>query len=402
MSDIPLVVIVLLAIAILLRVDFVYYLVYVLAGAYMLTNWWTGRTLGRLRIKRHFTDHAFLMEKVGVEIEIENTSWWPVPWLRCEEAPPPGIATGSLIRQVVALQPKEHLRLRYEVTGSQRGYYELGPTALNTGDLFGFAEASGRYDQRDHLTVYPRVIPLTGVELASRSPYGTIKSNQPIFADPARVSGVRDYQPGDPLRSVNWKGSARAGHLLVKKYEPAVSLNTICALDMNAESYTRQARLQASEWGVVVAASLANYLVGQRQAVGLACNGADPLTGTLRWMIPPRSGRVHLMKLLEWLARVQLAETATLADWLPTAVMDLPWGTTVVAITPTGNEATCRALHRLLRAGLNPVLVVVEPHAQFSVVRERARQLGIAARQVADERELRQWGAARRPAGIAL
>jgi hypothetical protein len=51
-------------------------------------------------------------------------------------------------------------------------------------------------------------------------------------------------------------------------------------------------------------------------------------------------------------------------------------------------------LHRLLRAGLNPVLVVVEPHGQFGVVRERARRLGVAAYQAADERELQQWCAA--------
>ncbi|MCX6027989.1 MAG: DUF58 domain-containing protein [Chloroflexi bacterium] len=394
MLDIPLVLLLLLAIAILLRLDFVYYLVYVLAGTYMLANWWTGRSLGRLRLHRHFTDHAFLGETVGVEIEVENTSWWPVPWLRCEEAPPPTITASSRIRQVVALRPKERLRLRYDLLGTHRGYYELGPTLLGAGDLFGFAESQGRYDESDHLTVYPRVIPLARVELTSRSPYGTIKSQQPIFADPARVNGVRDYQPGDPLRAVNWKSSARVGHLMVKKYEPAVSLATVIALEMNTTSYTRQVQLQASEWGIVVAASLANYLVGQRQAVGLVCTGADPLTGADRWTIPPRGGRPHLMKLLEWLARVQLAETVSLADWLPTASLNLAWGTTVIAVTPTGDEATCRALHRLLRAGLNPVLVVVEPHGQFGVVRERAHRLGVAAYQAADERELQQWCAA--------
>ena len=37
--------------------------------------------------------------------------------------------------------------------------------------------------------------------------------------------------------------------------------------------------------------------------------------------------------------RVQTAETTSLADWLPTATLDLGWGTTVIAITPTGDEA---------------------------------------------------------------
>jgi hypothetical protein len=97
------------------------------------------------------------------------------------------------------------------------------------------------------------------------------------------------------------------------------------------------------------------------------------------------------MKLLEWLARVQLAETVPLVEWLPSAVQDLAWGTVVIVITSTGNEATCRALHRLLRAGLSPVLIVIEPHGQFGVVRERARQLGFPAHLISDERDLAAW-----------
>jgi uncharacterized protein (DUF58 family) len=391
MNEIPILLLLLLAVAILLRLDFVFYLVYVLVGVYSLARWWTVRSLPRLRVKRHFTDRAFLGETVAVDIEIENTSWWPVPWLRLDEMSPETLLTDKAVRQVVALRPKEHAHMRYELMGRQRGYYEIGPAMLSAGDLFGFAEVHGQTERLDHLIVYPRVIPLTRVELTSRSPLGTIKSRQHIFADPARVVGVREYQPGDPLRSIDWKSSARAGALQVKKLEPAVSLATVIFLDLNAAAYGKQTRYQYSEWGIVLAASLANYLVGQRQAVGLACNGIDMLTQARQWSIPPRPGRTHLMKLLEWLARVQVEETILLADWLPRAALDLAWGTVVIAITPTGDEATCAALHRLLRAGLNPVLVVTEPHGQFGQVRERARRLGLAAHLVAGERDLAQW-----------
>ncbi|MBM4456868.1 MAG: DUF58 domain-containing protein [Chloroflexi bacterium] len=392
MSEIPLLLLLLLVIAILLRLDFVYYLVYVLAGSYILARWRTGRNLNQLRIVRRYTDHIFLGETVGVDIEIANTSWWPVPWLRCDETSPHSLATGSgAIRQVIALRPKERTRLHYDLVGRRRGCYELGPALLSTGDLFGFAEAHGRMEQRDYLTVYPRVIPLGQLRLTSRSPLGTIKSQQHIFADPARITGVREYRAGDPLRSVDWKNSARVGQLQVKKHEPAVSLTSLIVLEMNTESFGRQTRVSASEWGIVVAASLANHLVGQRQAVGLACNGLDALTGAACWTISPRPGRVHLMRLLEWLARVQTTETPPLADWLPAATVDLAWGATVIIVAPTGDEAICRASHRLLQRGLNPVLVVIESYYQFGVVRERARRLGFTAQMVADERDLRQW-----------
>jgi uncharacterized protein (DUF58 family) len=400
MSEIPILLLLLLAIAVLLRLDFVFYLIYVLAGTYALAQWWTARSLPRLRVSRHFTDHVFLGETVQVEIRVENTSWWPVPWLRYDEAPPSDLIIGGGIRQVVSMRPGERVHLRYELTGWRRGYYPIGPARLTTGDLFGFAEASGSFSQVDYLTVYPRVIPLTRVPLTSCAPYGTIKSREPIFADPTRIIGVRDYRPGDPLRSVDWKSSARAGNLQVRKHEPAVSLTSVIFLDLNSEAYSRQLRYNASEWAIVVAASLANYLTGQRQAVGLACNGTDSLTGATCWSIPPRPGRTHLMKLLEWLARARLAEKLPLADWLPMAALDLAWGTTAVVITPTGGETICRALHRLLRSGLNPVLVVIEPHSQFGIIRERGRRLGISAHLIADERDLDHWRNGR-PMGAA-
>jgi uncharacterized protein (DUF58 family) len=398
MTDILFLLLFLLAVAVFLQVDFVFYIIYVLAGSYMLARWWTGRNLGRLQVSRRFTDHIFLGETAEVCIEVRNTSWWPVPWLRIQETPPLTLTTGAAVQQVIALRPRERTELHYDLFGRQRGYYEIGPALLTTGDLFGFSEERGQVEALDHLTVYPRVISLTHVDLVSRSPYGVIKSQQPIFADPARVMGKRPYQRGDPLRTIDWKSSAHADVLQVKKFEPAVSLTSLIFLDLNANAYTPQLRYNASEWAVTVAASLANYLTDQRQAVGLGCNGLDPLSRMTHWTIPPRLGRIHLMKLLEWLARVQVADATSLADWLPTAALDLSWGTTVIAVSPTGDEDTCRALHRLLRAGLNPVLVVVEPHGQFSIIRERAWRLGFPAHLVADERDLRRWGAARRPA----
>lgn len=393
MSEIPLLLLVLLLLAVLLQVDFVFYIVYVLAGSYLLARWWAGRTFPRLHVQRRLTDHIFLGETGQVEIEVANMSWWPVPWLRIEESPPLNVAAGNPVRQVIALRPKERAVLRYPVLGRQRGYYPIGPTAMTTGDLFGFTETQGRLEALDHLTVYPRVIPLAHVELTSHAPHGTIKSQQHIFADPARVMGKREYQRGDPLRAIDWKSSAHADRLQVKKYEPAVSLSSVIFLELSIGLYTQQLRYSASEWAIVVAASLANYLVEQRQAVGLGCNGADPLTGADRWLIAPRPGRVHLMKLLEWLARAQTADLPPLAEWLPTAALGLGWGTTVIAISPTGDEETCRALHRLLRAGLNPTLVVVEPHGQFGVIRERARRLGLTAHLMANEGDLKRWGA---------
>lgn len=395
MSDLPLILLLLLVAALLLRMDVAFYIVYVLAGIYALARWQTGHTLRHLQVSRRFTDHVFTGEQIEVEIEITNRSWWPAPWVRYEETPPLLLGGGEPLREAVSLRGKERARFSYALTGQRRGYYPIGPGVLRTGDLFGFAEAEGGFDAPSHLVVYPRVLPLASVELASRSPHGTIASRQQLFADPTRIAGIRPYMAGDPWRSIDWKSSARAGALQVKKVEPAVSLTTVIFVDLNAAAYTRQRLVEASEWSIVVAASLASYLVAQRQAVGVGSNGVDSLSGDSCWSLPPRPGRAYLMKTLEYLARVELAETTPLANWLPAAAAGLTWGTTIIAVTPTGDQPMCTALHHLRRAGLNPVLAVVEPYADFGVVRERARRLSVLAYQVSSEKDLRCWQAGR-------
>jgi uncharacterized protein (DUF58 family) len=391
MSELPIILLLLLAVALLARMDLIFYVVYVLAGTYALSRWWAGRSAARLCLSRRFTDHLFAGESTDVEIEIINPSWLPVPWLRYEESPPSALLAGAALRQALSLRPRGRALLRYTLVGERRGYYPVGPGRLSTGDVFGFTESGGVFAESRVLIVYPRIMPLSYVEFRSRSPLGVIKSPQQVFSDPARVVGVRDYRSGDPIRAVDWKSTARVGCLQVKKLEPAVSLTAVIFLDLRESAYSRQLRVAASEWAIVVAASLANYLVGQRQAVGLASNGLDRPTDASCWFIPPRPGRAQLMKLLEWLARVQRAETTTLADWLPNATAGLSWGTTVVMVTPTGDEATCAALHRVRRAGLNPVLVAIEPHVRFGVIEERCRRLGITAYLVADENGMRCW-----------
>ena len=170
MSELPVVLLLLLAVAVLLRMDLVFYLVYVLAGTYALARWWAGHNLKRLYLRRRFTDHIFLGETVGVEIELRNQSWWPVPWLLYEETPPVTLGAGDALRRVVALRPHEQVCLNYDLVGQQRGYYQIGPGILGAGDLFGFADMRGTFDEPQHLTVYPRVIPLTHVDLISPRP----------------------------------------------------------------------------------------------------------------------------------------------------------------------------------------------------------------------------------------
>jgi uncharacterized protein (DUF58 family) len=418
MSSYRWLVVLLLVVALLLRVDFIYYILYVVIGIFLWSRWYASRAMKHLRVGRVFDKRAFLGEIVEVTITIRNESRLSVPWLQVTESIPPELRMEEPLRRVLSLGGRDEVRLTYHVRGQQRGYYRLGPMRLAAGDLFGLAESRDSQLGSEFLTVYPRILPLADLGLPSRLPFGTIASRQRMFEDPARPMGVRAYRSGDSPRQVNWKASAHVDQLLVRRLEPAISLETVILLNLNRDDYERRDRQYSTEWAVVIAASVANHLIAQRQAVGLMSNGVDPLrlgeerreydetTGRLMFReadgarteylgatIPPRTGRAHLMKLLEQLARLENDTTMPLVSWASSVVAGLNWGVTLLIITSTGDVATCNAVHRLVRSGYNPILVAVEPDANFGLVRERARRLGFVAHNVSGRASLDLWQA---------
>lgn len=394
MRELPYLLIVLLVVALLLRLDFVFYAIYVVGGIWLLARWATPRSMDKLSVRRTFTSHAFLDETIPVRLELHNRTRLPMPWLRVHESLPSDLASTAQISRVYTLRPREQVTIRYDLRCLRRGYYPIGPLRLSSGDTFGFAGIQHRGDEVQHLTVYPRIIPLAGAALPSRLPFGTLPSPQRMFEDPARLRGVREYQAGDSQRRINWKASAHSDSLLVKQFAPAISLESMILLNLRIHEYESQRRYSASEWAIVVAASMATYLESRRQAVGVAVHGVDALGGQPGaaapiMQVPPRPGRAHLMKVLELLARAELVDCAEpFVAWAQRTAAPLSWGATVIAISPSGDELACQGLHSLVRAGLNVVMLVVEPYGRFGVVQERARRLGFAAWQVASEDDL--------------
>jgi len=73
-------VIILFLLAALLRVDFFFTVVYLLAAVYLLSRFWVRWVSRRIEVSRRFADHAFLGDEVEVEVHLRNQSWLPAPW----------------------------------------------------------------------------------------------------------------------------------------------------------------------------------------------------------------------------------------------------------------------------------------------------------------------------------
>ena len=81
-------VLILFAIAALLRLDWVYYLVYVVGGVWVFSHWWIRRAFRKLRVQRAMLTRGFVGERLTVRLQLENKSWLPLPWLLLDDRVP--------------------------------------------------------------------------------------------------------------------------------------------------------------------------------------------------------------------------------------------------------------------------------------------------------------------------
>jgi uncharacterized protein (DUF58 family) len=254
------------------------------------------------------------------------------------------------------------------------------------------APTRSRQTQREYIIVYPRVVALEKLGLPTHSPLASLPAPAPLFEDPTRVMGVREYQVGDSPRRIHWTASASAGQLLVKRYQPAIARETLVCLDLDRDSYQGKRFRDASELAVITAASLANHITHrERLAVGLVTQADDPLTEeTARFSLAPRRERAHLMSIFETLARVQLTSDAPIpfAELLRQESVALSWGSTIVVITGRERAGLFDMLAYLRRTGFAVALILVMPPPSDGTLPGRAQLLGIPVYHVWQEEDL--------------
>lgn len=384
---------ILFVIAALLRVDFFFTIVYLLFAVYLLSQLWTRHAVERLRVQRRFTDRAFCGEQVTVDTVVHNAGWLPIPWLEVHESLPIELTVPPFYREVMSLGPHERRHLHYTLQCRRRGYYPIGPLTMQTGDLLGIVRQRQVEVSPEHIIVYPRVVPLIQLGLPTRSPHVALPAHSPLFEDPARVRGVRDYQRGDSLRRIHWTATASVGQLLVKQYQPAIARDTLICLDLDEAGYERRQRYTATELAIMVAASIANHIiVKEGLPVGLITEALDAVSEQQsQFILPPRSERAHLMLLLEVLARVQVASGTSFVDLLRRESVKLSWGTTLSVITGRESEELFDTLAYLRRAGFAIALILVQPAPPSAELQKRADLLGVPIHRVWRERDLEAW-----------
>lgn len=334
------------------------------------SRFWSRHLFDRVTLTTKLSERrAFIGERVKMNVELENRKVLPLPWYSwrhavAEQLAVPGedlaasAAPGSSwITRRGALGWYEKHEWTFEIEPLERGFHPIGPSTIRSGDLLGIFPGMRENNDAQHLVVFPKVHRMEDLGLAADRPLGMVRGRNKLFEDPVRIAGLRDYRPGDPLRRIDWKASARSGDLQSRVYEPSAEQQLYVMVNIDTMEHAWEGYLRDElERTVSTAASIATWAAANRFAVGLLANGAYPNADRPIRLAPSRA-RDQITRVLEALAVVQPLTMGDLAVQIRREAGRMPVGSTIVVIASLIPPSLAGAILRLRTEG-NHVAVI--------------------------------------------
>jgi uncharacterized protein (DUF58 family) len=194
---------------------------------------------------------------VRVTMQIENASRTPTPAMFAEDLVLPGGGgpstdgwTSSPRFALDRLEGGEFRTLNYTLRPPRRGSYDVGPLAVRLCDPFGFCELPRMFHAVDRLLVTPEVVSLPGADPTGRWSAGATGHSGGTSGSGEDDLGTRPYRPGDELRRVHWRTTARVGELSVRREEQPRQGSVTLILDTRASAWPPGPSAQGAPGGV--------------------------------------------------------------------------------------------------------------------------------------------------------
>lgn len=284
---------------------------------------------------------------------LTNNSGLPVLWARVVDA---SDVPGYRVDRVETVPAQGQREWTTAGVCQRRGVFRLGPWALELSDPAGLFRVEQRYPATTTIMVYPRAAFLPHIELPRGRAAGRASSSQRAVEETVLVGGARAYVPGDPLRHIAWRSTARHDTLMVREFDRTPSGDLWLVIDLDAGVQAGRDAEATQEYAVILAASLAARFIrqGERRAVGLVTSGRNPV------FLPPGRGQAQLWRMLQALAEAEPGPGKPFEALLRQAGPSLGSGRTLVLVTPSQDPTWVAQLLPLIRRGNAPTVVLLD------------------------------------------
>jgi len=280
---------------------------YVLAGGIAVAVVWAVltvlRPMPRLAVHRRVAPGSVMVgEEARVDLVIANSGSHRTPVMRLWEP----VGGAGAVMHLAPLSAGERTAAAYRLPTTRRGLVMAGPLRVRRADVLGIAARSTVVPGNAELLVTPRHSPVPMGHHAAAGVLGDLVRMKALGQTGTEFHALRPYVPGDDMRRISWKASARSTDLIVKDTAPEGLRRCTVVLDLDASGYTGDGGDVAFERAVSAAASV---LTGAVQA-GL-------LTRVVATDVDLRGHEVAAVA-LRWLATVEPSEYTTAVPALQT------------------------------------------------------------------------------------
>jgi uncharacterized protein (DUF58 family) len=263
------------------------------------------------------------------------------------------VVVGSVNPVQLRLAGGERRELTFRLRCARWGAFRVGRIHLRAHDAFGLFVHETTLDRRRPLKVYPSeehvrdLLKPLETQVFAGNHVAREKGEGIEFAD------LRQFVPGDRIRHVNWRASARRGELWINEHHAERNADVVLLLDSFAEA--RRGDRGTLDPALRAAGTLAARYLRQKDRVGFVTFG-----GILNWLLPT-TGTVQLYRIVDAMLDTQIVLSYAWRDIGTVPRRTLPPQALVIALTPLLDDRSEAAMLDLRGRGFDLVVVEISP-----------------------------------------
>jgi uncharacterized protein (DUF58 family) len=246
---------------------------------------------GQIRGRRVMPAHFSLGDDNAVTLSIASTFPFRTHLTIIEEQPEQ--FQERAFRKQFVLAPRARSILPYTLRPTTRGEYHFGYMLCFTSSAIGFAQRRFEAGEKTTIKVYPSYHQLRKYQLMAMSEtqiYGARKVRR--LGHSMEFEKIKDYVPGDDVRTINWKASARRGDIMVNTFTDARQQLIYCFIDKGRNMKMPFEGMTLLDYSINASLALLNVALMRQDKAGLIT-----FSQKINDVIPAdrRSGQINIL-----------------------------------------------------------------------------------------------------------
>lgn len=199
-------------------------------------------------------------------LEVHNDLYFPVAYIKLYYDSIDSLLNGSQATATLSLTPRSHSERMESIHCRYRGRWPVGVKKAEIRDIFGLVTI--RLDMNRFLShkpisllVRPRVLHLSHLPMRRKNDEGPMETAPRHSDDVAMLADIRKYHPGDQMKRIHWKLTARQREIMVKNYEETSLPDLLLYMDTKLKPMGQVDRLNLEDTLVESATAVVHHLL---------------------------------------------------------------------------------------------------------------------------------------------